>query len=69
MEEMPAGFWCGGGRPEGKRQLGRRTRRWGNNMVMDLQEIEWEVLDCINLILDGDKWWTRVNRVRNLQVP
>jgi hypothetical protein len=36
---------------------------------MDLQEIEWEVVDCINLIRDGDKWWTCVNRVRNFQVP
>jgi hypothetical protein len=42
---MPERFWCGVGvggcrRPEGKRQLGRRTRRWVNYMVMDLEEIE-----------------------------
>ena len=35
--------------------MGRRTRRWGDNMVIDLKEIEWETLDCINLIRDGEK--------------
>ena len=56
---MPAGFyWRGGGRPEEKRQLGRRTRRSEDNMVMDLKEMGWEVVDCINVIRDGDKCWT-----------
>jgi hypothetical protein len=27
------------GRPEGKRQLGRPRRRWGNNIKMDFQEV------------------------------
>lgn len=65
---MPAGFWCWEG-AEVKRQLGRRKRRGGDNMVMDLKETEWKAVDCINLIHDGDKSWTRVNRVRNFQVP
>jgi len=27
------------GKPEGKRPLGRRKRRWKNNIKMDLQEL------------------------------
>ena len=30
------------GRPEGKRTLGRRKRRWEDNIERDLQEVEWE---------------------------
>jgi hypothetical protein len=26
-------------KPEGKRPLGRRKRRWGDNIKMDLQEV------------------------------
>jgi hypothetical protein len=28
-------------RPEGKRPLGRRRRRWEDNIIMDLQEVGW----------------------------
>ena len=28
------------GRPEGKRPLGRPRRRWGDNIKIDLQEVE-----------------------------
>jgi hypothetical protein len=30
------------GKPEGKRPLGRPSRRWVNNIKMDLREIEWD---------------------------
>ena len=30
-----------GGRPEGRRALGRRRRRWEDNIKMDLTEVEW----------------------------
>ena len=30
------------GKPEGKRPLGRPTRRWEDNIKMDLQEVEAE---------------------------
>jgi hypothetical protein len=30
------------GRPEGKRLLGRRRRRWEDKIRMDLREIVWE---------------------------
>jgi hypothetical protein len=32
-------------KPEGKRPLGRRRRRWVNNIKMDLREIGWDGLD------------------------
>jgi hypothetical protein len=31
------------GKPEGKRPLGRRRRRWGDGIRMDLREIGWGV--------------------------
>jgi hypothetical protein len=30
------------GKPEGKRPLGRPTRRWVDNIKMDFREIRWE---------------------------
>jgi hypothetical protein len=33
------------GKPEGKRPLGRRRRRWENNIKMDIREWGWEVVD------------------------
>jgi hypothetical protein len=30
-----------GGRPEGRRPLGRPRRRWEDNIKMDLQEVGW----------------------------
>jgi hypothetical protein len=37
------------GDPEGKRPLGRRKRRWVDNIKMDLTEIEWDGMDWIDL--------------------
>ena len=36
------------GKPEGKRPLGRRRRRWEDNIKMDLQEVGWD-MDWIDL--------------------
>jgi hypothetical protein len=36
-------YWLG--KPEGKRTLGRRRRRWLNNIKMDLGGIGW---NCVN---------------------
>jgi hypothetical protein len=43
------------GRDDGKRSLGRPTRRWENNIKMDLQEVEWGVKDLIVLVQDKDR--------------
>jgi hypothetical protein len=32
------------GRPEGRRRLGRRRRRWEDNIKMDLEKVGWGVL-------------------------
>jgi len=37
------------GKPEGKRQLGRRRRRWEDNIRMDLRKIAWEVVDWMHV--------------------
>jgi hypothetical protein len=42
-------------RPEGKRPLGRPRRRWMENIKMDLREIGWGGMDCIDPAQDGDQ--------------
>jgi hypothetical protein len=37
------------GRPYGKRLLGRRKRRWMDNIKMDVREVGWSGMDGINL--------------------
>jgi hypothetical protein len=37
------------GKPEGKRQLGNRRRRWEDNIKIDLREIGWGGMDWIEL--------------------
>jgi hypothetical protein len=41
-----------GGKPEGKRPLGRPRRRWIDNIKMDLLEIGVNVVDWIGLAQD-----------------
>jgi hypothetical protein len=40
------------GRPEGRKPLGRPTRRWDDNSKMDLQEVEWGATNWIDLAQD-----------------
>jgi len=42
------------GKPGGKTPLGRPTRRWEDNIKMDLREIGWE---GVELAQDRDRWW------------
>jgi hypothetical protein len=57
------------GKPEGKRPLGRRRRRWVGNIKMDLREIGWDGVDWIYVAQGRDQWWALVNMVMNLRVP
>jgi hypothetical protein len=57
------------GKLKGKRPLGRPRRRWVNDIKMDLREIEWDGMDCIDLAEDRDQWRALVNTVMNLLVP
>jgi hypothetical protein len=56
-------------KPEGKRPLGRARHRWVDNIKMDLREIEWDGMDCIDLAQDREQWRALVSTVMNLQVP
>ena len=44
------------GKPEGRRPLGRPRRRWADNIMMDLQEVECGYMDWIRLAKDRDRW-------------
>jgi len=57
------------GKPEGKRPLGRRRRRWVDNIRMDFQEVGCEYMDWIGRAQDRDSWRTLVCAVMNLRVP
>jgi hypothetical protein len=43
------------GKPEGKGLLARSRRKWEDNIEMDLREIEWNVMDWIDLAQDRDQ--------------
>jgi len=49
------------GNPEGKRPLGRLSRRWKDNIKMDLQEVGCAGTDRIELAQNRGRWrvWTR----------
>jgi hypothetical protein len=57
------------GRPEGRRPLGRRRRRWEENIKMDIMEIGFGDVDWIHWAQDRDRWRALVNTVMNLWVP
>jgi hypothetical protein len=57
------------GKPEGKRPLGRPTRKWVDNIRMDLGEVGWSDVDWIGLAQDRNRWRALVNSVLNLRVP
>jgi hypothetical protein len=57
------------GKPEGKRPLGRPRRRWVDKFKMDLREIGWDGVVCIDMVQDRDQWRALVNTVLILRVP
>ena len=57
------------GKREGKRPFERPRRRWEDNIKMNLQEIEYDGLDCIDLAQDRDRWRALVSTVMNFRVP
>ena len=57
------------GKHAGKRPMGRPSRRWEDNIKMDLQEVECGGMDWIELAHEGDRWRALVNAVMNLRVP
>jgi len=57
------------GKPEGRRPLGRPSRRWEDNIKMDLQEVGCGVMDWVELARDRDMWRALVTGVMNIRVP
>jgi hypothetical protein len=57
-----------GGKPEGKRPLGRPRHRWEDGIRMDLREISWESVEWIQLAQDRGRWQALVNTVTDLWV-
>ena len=57
------------GKPEGKRPLGRRRRRWEDNIKKDLQEVGGGCGDWMELFQDRDRWRALVSTVMNFRVP
>ena len=57
------------GKSEEKRPLGRPTRRWEDNIKMDLQEVGGGCGDWMELSQDRDRWRALVNTVMNFLVP
>jgi len=57
-----------GGKPEGRRPLGRPRPTWVDNNMMDLQEVGCGYMDWIGLAQDRDRWRTLVSAVMNLRV-
>jgi len=47
----------------------RPTRRWVDNIRMDLQKVGCGYMDWIGLVQDRDRWRTLVSAVMNLRVP
>ena len=56
------------GKPEGKRPLGRPSRRWEDNIKMDLEEVEGSRGDWMELAQDRDRWRALVGTGRNFRV-
>jgi hypothetical protein len=57
------------GKREGKRPLGRPTRKWIDNIKMYLRELGWVGMDLIDLAQYMDPWRALVNTVIYLQFP
>jgi hypothetical protein len=57
------------GKAEGKRPLGISSRRWEDNIKMDLQEVGWGAWTGLLWLRKGTGCGALVNAVMNLRVP
>jgi hypothetical protein len=69
MGEKRSAYRILAGKPEGEKPLGRPTRRWVDNIKMDLSEIGWDRVDWMDMAQDRDHWSALVNSILNLRVP
>jgi hypothetical protein len=61
------GFWLGG--PKGRDYWKKTTRRWEDNIKMDLREIGLDGANWIRLAQDRVQWRAFVSMVIKLRVP
>jgi hypothetical protein len=54
---------------ECKKQLERSRCRWEDNTKINLEEVEWVIMDWIDLFHVRRRWRALVNAVMNLRVP
>ena len=57
------------GKPEGKRPLGRRRRRWEDNIKIDIEEVGRGFGDLMELAQDRDRWRAFMSTVMNFRAP
>jgi hypothetical protein len=57
------------GKLERKRPRGRPTRRWMDDIKIDLRERRWVGVDWFDLAQDRDQWRAHVNTIMNLRGP
>jgi hypothetical protein len=57
------------GRHKGKIRLGRRRRRWEDNIKMELRDVRFDGAKWIHLAQGKVQWQACVSTVMNLQVP
>jgi hypothetical protein len=57
------------GKPEGKRPLGTRRRRWVDNIKKDLRVIGCDGMDSSDLAQYRDHWRVFVSTAMNVRVP
>ena len=69
QERCVQGFGGGGGRPEGRKPLGRPRNRWVGNINMVLREVGRGGVEWIDLAEDWDWLRALVNAVISLRVP
>ena len=69
MEERRGVYKNVVGNSEGKRPHGRPSRRWEDNIKMDLKEVLCGSIDWIDMAQDTDRWRALVNVGMNLRVP
>jgi hypothetical protein len=68
MGHKRKGYRIWEGKPKRKVQALRPTRRWKDNIKVDVKGRGWENLFCINMVQDRDRWRTLVNMVMKLPV-
>jgi len=57
------------GHTERKRNIGIAQHTGKDNIKMDLKEMCWMGVDCINLTDDIDQWWALVSIVMKCSIP